>query len=80
MKYVYTGNSVTAHLHKQSKEVRVKRVVIQGDTISPKLFAATLESIFRWLNLENNGVKKDGVFLNHLGFADVTLLCTVIPE
>ena len=53
---------MTVHLHKESEKIRIKRGVRQGDTISPKLFTATLESIFRRLNLENKGVKIDGNF------------------
>ena len=62
IKYIYTDSSVTVHLHKESEQIRIKRGVRQGDTISPKLFTATLESIilFRRLNWENNGVKIDG--------------------
>ena len=61
-----SNDSVTVHLHKGSEKIRIKRGVglRQGDTISPKLFTATLErlSIFRRLNLnwENKGVKIDG--------------------
>ena len=51
----------------------------QGDNISPKLFTATLESIFRRLNWENKGVKIDGEFLTNLRFAD-KLLCTETPQ
>ena len=40
---------MTVHLHKESEKIRIKRGVRQGDTISPKLFTATLESIFRRL-------------------------------
>ena len=58
------------HLHKESEKIRIKRGVRQGDTISPKLFTATLESIFRRLNWENKGVKIDGEFLSNLRFAD----------
>ena len=52
---IYTDSSVTVHLHKESEKIRIKRGVRQGDTISPKLFTATLESIilFRRLNWEN---------------------------
>ena len=49
------------------KKIRIKRGVRQGDTISPKLFTATLESIFRRLNWENKGVKIDGDFLTNSG-------------
>ena len=56
---VYTDSSVTVHLQKESEKIRIKRGVRQGDTISPKLFTATLESIFRRLNWENKGVRID---------------------
>ena len=47
LKDIYTDSSVTVHLHKESEKIRIKRGVRQGDTISPKLFTETLESIFR---------------------------------
>ena len=56
LKDIYTDSSVTVHLHKESEKIRIKK----GDTISPKLFTATLESIFRRVNWENRGVKIDG--------------------
>ncbi len=73
---------MTVHLHKESEKIRIKRGpgVRQGDTISPKLFTATLESIFRRLNWENKGVKIDGEFLSNLRFADDILLCTQTPQ
>ena len=78
----YTDSSVTVHLHKESEKIRIKRGVRQGDTISPKLFTATLESIFRRLNWEHKGVKIDVEFLSNLRFADdITLfLCTETPQ
>ena len=53
-----------------------------GDTISPKLFTATLESIilFRRLNWEKKGMKIDGEFLSNLRFADAIFLCTETPQ
>ena len=50
------------------------------DTISPKMFTATLESIFRRLNWENKGVNIDGEFLTSLRFADDIFLCTETPQ
>ena len=47
---LYTDSSVTVHLHKESETITIKRGVRQGNTISPKMFTATLESIFRRLN------------------------------
>ena len=80
MKDIYTDSSVTVHLHKESEKIRIKRGVRQGDTISPKLFTATLESIFRRLNWEHKGVKIDGEFLSNLRFADDIFLCTETPQ
>ena len=59
LKDIHTDSSVTVHLHKEIEKIRIKRGVRQGNTISPKLFNATLESIFKRLNWENKGVKVD---------------------
>ena len=80
LKDIYTDSSVTVHLHKESETIRIKRGVRQGDTISPKLFTATLESIFRRLNWENKGVKIEGEFLSNVRFADDIFLCTETPQ
>ena len=71
---------MTVHLHKESEKIKIKRGVRQGDTISPKLFTASLESIFRRLNWENKGVKIDGEILSNLRFADDIFLCTETPQ
>ena len=76
----YTDSSVTVHLHKESEKIRINRRVRQGDTISPKLFTATLESIFRRLNWENKGMEIYGQFLSKLRFADDIFLCTETPQ
>ena len=80
LKNIYIDSSVTVHLHTESEKIRIKRGVRQGDTISPKLFTATLESIFRRLNWENKGVKIDGQFLSNLRFADDIFLCAETPQ
>ena len=54
--------------------------ITTGDTISPKLFTATLGSIFRRLNWENKGVKIEGEFPSHLRFTDDIFLCTETPQ
>uniref|UniRef100_A0A0K0D4P7 Reverse transcriptase domain-containing protein n=1 Tax=Angiostrongylus cantonensis TaxID=6313 RepID=A0A0K0D4P7_ANGCA len=50
--------------------VDIKRGVRQGDTISPKLFIATLQNDMRTLEGDNMGVKIDGRQLHHLRFDD----------
>ncbi|KAK6749514.1 hypothetical protein RB195_001867 [Necator americanus] len=56
--------------------IDVKKVVRQGDTISPKIFTATLENALRKLEWDDMGVKVDGRQLHHLRFADDIVLIT----
>ncbi|KAK6756284.1 hypothetical protein RB195_014593 [Necator americanus] len=56
--------------------IDVKRGVRQGDTISPKIFTATLENAMRKLEWDEMGVKVDGRQLHHLRFADDIVLIT----
>ncbi|MFH4980997.1 hypothetical protein AB6A40_007706 [Gnathostoma spinigerum] len=49
--------------------IPIAKGVKQGDTISPKLFAACLESVFRKISWKG-GVNIDGEVLTHLRFAD----------
>ncbi|KAK6762585.1 hypothetical protein RB195_023346 [Necator americanus] len=56
--------------------IDVKRGVRQGDTISPKIFTATLENAMRKLEWDDMGVKVDGRQLHHLRFADDMVLVT----
>src|ERR1700742_812031 len=47
---------------------------IHIDTSSPKLFTATLGSIFKKLDWSEMGININGKFLNHLHFADDIIL------
>ncbi|VDP08703.1 unnamed protein product [Heligmosomoides polygyrus] len=74
------------HCHKISPfyndvVIDVKRKVWQRDTISPKLFSATLENVIRELEWEDMGVKVDGQQLHHLRFAaDIVLITPSISQ
>ncbi|EYB88455.1 hypothetical protein Y032_0246g18 [Ancylostoma ceylanicum] len=46
--------------------IDVRRGVRQGDTMSPKLFTATLEYVMRRLELDNVGVRVDGRFADDI--------------
>ena len=46
----------------------------QGDSISPKIFTAALEDIFKTLEWEAKGVNINGKQLNNLRFADDIVL------
>ena len=54
--------------------IPINRGVRQGDPISPKLFTAALEDMFRKLIWENHGIMVDGELLSHLRFADDIVL------
>ncbi|KAH7699433.1 protein F43G9.7 [Aphelenchoides avenae] len=64
--------------------IPIRRGVRQGDTISPKLFTAALESTFRELNWEADGragVSIDGKRITHLRFADdIVLIGTTFAD
>ncbi|VDM54280.1 unnamed protein product [Angiostrongylus costaricensis] len=65
---------ISQHFIRVIINIGLKRGVRQGDTISPKLFAATLQNVMRTLEWENMGVKIDGWQLHHLRFADDIVL------
>lgn len=44
---IYKGYTGRIILHKKSENFPIRKRVRQGDTISPKLFTAYLESLFR---------------------------------
>ena len=70
---------MAVHLHKESNKINIRIEVPQGDTISPKLFTAALESIFRRLTWETRGLRIDGEYFSHLRFADDILMSASIP-
>lgn len=54
--------------------ININKGVRQGDTISPKLFAACLEHIFRNIDGDTKGLNIDGERLCRLKFADEVIL------
>ena len=82
LKEIYTSSLMTIHLHKESNKINIRRAVRQGDTISPKLFTAALESIFLQLTWETRGLKlkTDSEYLSHLRFANEILVCDNTPH
>ena len=58
-KEIYTKSSMTVHLHKGSNKINTRRGVRQEDTISPKLFTAALESIYRRRNMGTHHPSKE---------------------
>lgn len=77
---VYSNSTARIQLEKKSQPFKVGKGVRQGDPLSPKLFSAVLESIFRKLTWENFGINVDGTSLTHLRFADDIVLFAKSPE
>ena len=59
---------------------KILKGVRQGDPISPKLFTAAMEAIFRNLDWHSKGIIVDGEHLTHLQFADDILLVSHDPQ
>lgn len=76
LKEIYSGCTTEITIFEEPIKVPIERGVRQGDTISPKLFTAAMEDVFRKLDWENYGIPIDGEKLNHLRFADDIVLIT----
>lgn len=74
IKNVYANSTANIKLEREEKEIKINRGVRQGDPLSPKLFTAVLEDIFRKLDWENYGLNINGEKLSHLRFADDIIL------
>ena len=61
--------------------MKIERGVRQGDILSPKIFTAAMEEIFRNSDLERGGINIDGEILSDLRFADdVTLTSSSVKD
>ena len=75
----YAKGTAAVRLHKDT-EIKIGKEVRQGDTSSPKLFTADLESIYKKLAWENRGLSIEGERLNHLIYADDIVLISENTE
>ena len=82
LKYIYTNSSSQIISDRVSSNFKIERGVKQGDPISPNLFNAVLEQIFRKLNWDdkNVGVNINGKQLHHLRFADDVVIISETCE
>ena len=69
--------STRVHIDSQvSEEITILRSMRQGDSISPKLFTATIQEVFKNAQLKEKGINIDGEKLSNLRFADDVTLIT----
>jgi len=71
---MHTG--LKARTDKVGEYFEIQKGIKQGDSLSSILFLAALEESFEKLNWERNGININGVYLNHLRFADDIVLMT----
>ena len=79
---IYKDATAKIHIENDaSKAINIERGVRQRDTISPKIFTAAMEDIFKKLNLQERGLNVDGEKLTDLRFADdVALIATTVKD
>jgi hypothetical protein len=53
---IYNSGTSIIRLDKESGKFKIQKGVRQRDTLSPKLFNAGLEQVFRRLNWDNKGI------------------------
>ena len=80
LRNIYATATARIHLDNHVSETfKIQRGVRQGDPISPKLFIATIEEVFKTAELEGS-IEIDGEHLTDLRFADDVVLCAENTE
>merc|ERR1712228_745443 len=79
---IYTDATAKVHIEKEmSGEIKILRGVRQGYPISPKLFTASIEEVFKNCEIEERGIDIDGEKLIDLRFADdVALIANSLED
>ena len=70
----YTNRTAQIQTDVLSRKIDINKGVRQGDTLSPNLFTAALQEIFKRVDFEGKGIKIQGERLSNLRFADDIVL------
>uniref|UniRef100_A0A3P9MPT2 ribonuclease H n=1 Tax=Oryzias latipes TaxID=8090 RepID=A0A3P9MPT2_ORYLA len=73
LKETYDGGTAQVRNESLSRKIKIMKGVRQGDTLSPVMFTAALEEIFRRMEAEA-GININGERMNNLRFADDIIL------
>jgi hypothetical protein len=73
LKETYDGGTAQVRNESLSRKIKIMKGVRQGDTLSPVMFTAALEEIFRRMKVEV-GININGERMNNLRFADDIIL------
>ena len=73
IKEKYTEGTAQIRTEKHSGKIKITKGVRQGDTLSPVMFTAAVEEIFKRMNIEE-GINIKRVRLSNLRFADNIIL------
>eukprot|EP00795_Rhopilema_esculentum_P008762 gene8762-biopygen9749 len=73
LKETYDGGTAQVRNESLSRKIKIMKGVRQGDTLSPVMFTAALEEIFRRMEVEE-GININGEKMNNLRFADDIIL------
>ncbi len=71
---IYSSALAYVRLDQNGTEIKLEKGVKKGGSLSPHLFNAVTESVFRELEWHNNGLKINGARLKNLKFADDIIL------
>ena len=73
IKETYAEGTAQIRTEKLGGKIKITKEVRQGDTLSPVMFTAAVEEIFKGMNIEA-GININGVRLSNLGFAGDIIL------
>lgn len=79
LREVYKNNKAYVSLENDGRHYNINKGVKQGCPLSPDLFNAVLEGIFKELNWNGRGIKINGNYLTNLRFADDIVLFSNCP-